>query len=88
MTWAEGTQITAEDLMLPVNNQINQLVPQTSELSIPVLNQDLETHLEEQERAIIEKALNETRWNKTAAAKRLGITFRALRYKLKKLDLD
>ena len=88
MTWAEGTQITAEDLMLPVNNQINQLVPQTSELSIPVLNQDLETHLEEQERAIIEKALNETRWNKTAAAKRLGITFRSLRYKLKKLDLD
>jgi len=55
---------------------------------MPVLNQDLETHLEEQERAIIEKALNETRWNKTAAAKRLGITFRALRYKLKKLDLD
>ena len=57
-------------------------------ISMPVLNQDLETHLEEQERAIIEKALNETRWNKTAAAKRLGITFRALRYKLKKLDLD
>ena len=88
MTWAEGTQITAEDLMLPVTNQINHAVPLVSELSMPVLNQDLETHLEEQERAIIEKALNETRWNKTAAAKRLGITFRALRYKLKKLDLD
>tara|TARA_R110000787_G_scaffold117866_1_gene228559 strand:+ start:934 stop:2289 length:1356 start_codon:yes stop_codon:yes gene_type:complete len=88
LTWAEGTQITAEDLMLPVTNQINHAVPQVSELSMPVLNQDLETHLEEQERAIIEKALNETRWNKTAAAKRLGITFRALRYKLKKLDLD
>ena len=34
------------------------------------------------------EALEATRWNKTAAAKLLGITFRALRYKLKKLKLD
>jgi two-component system response regulator PilR (NtrC family) len=34
------------------------------------------------------QALESTRWNKTAAAKKLGITFRALRYKLKKLELD
>jgi two-component system response regulator PilR (NtrC family) len=32
--------------------------------------------------------LQETKWNRTAAAKRLGISFRALRYKLKKLKLD
>ena len=29
-----------------------------------------------------------TRWNKTAAAKRLGISFRALRYRLKKLGME
>jgi two-component system response regulator PilR (NtrC family) len=40
------------------------------------------------ERGAIMKALEETRWNKTAAAKKLGITFRAMRYKLKKLGID
>jgi len=34
------------------------------------------------------KALQETRYNKTKAAQALGITFRALRYKLKKLGID
>ena len=38
-------------------------------------------------RAILQ-ALKDTRYNKTAAAKKLGITFRALRYKLKKLGID
>ncbi|TAL91683.1 MAG: hypothetical protein EPN71_11975, partial [Rhodanobacter sp.] len=28
------------------------------------------------------------RYNKTATARKLGITFRALRYKLKKLGID
>ncbi len=47
---------------------------------------DLEGYLESIERQAIEKALEATRWNKTAAAKRLGgISFRALRYRLKKL---
>ncbi len=50
--------------------------------------QGLEEYLEGIERGIITHALESTRWNKTAAAKELGITFRALRYKLKKLDLE
>ena len=49
---------------------------------------DLESYLEGIERQTIEKALEATRWNKTAAAKRLGISFRALRYRLKKLDME
>ncbi|MGM0954238.1 MAG: sigma-54-dependent transcriptional regulator [Pseudomonadota bacterium] len=49
---------------------------------------DLENYLEGIERQAIEKALEATRWNKTAAAKRLGISFRALRYRLKKLGMD
>ncbi|MCB1636335.1 MAG: hypothetical protein KDI51_17235, partial [Xanthomonadales bacterium] len=32
--------------------------------------------------------LEECRYNKTAAAKKLGITFRAMRYRLKKLGID
>ena len=48
----------------------------------------LEEHLEAIERRLITQALEDNRWNKTAAAKDLGITFRALRYKLKKLEME
>ncbi|MEX0618881.1 MAG: sigma-54 dependent transcriptional regulator [Pseudohongiellaceae bacterium] len=48
----------------------------------------LERHLETIEIKAIEKALVETRWNKTAAAKKLGMSFRSLRYRLKKLGLE
>ena len=51
-------------------------------------DQSLEDYLEQIERKEIEQALLDTKWNRTAAAKRLGISFRALRYKLKKLGLD
>ena len=43
---------------------------------------------EQLERAAIQKALEENRWNRTRTAAQLGITFRALRYKLKKLGMD
>jgi two-component system, NtrC family, response regulator PilR len=48
----------------------------------------LEKHLEKIEREAIEKALHESRWNRTAAAKKLGMSFRSFRYRLKKLGLD
>jgi two-component system response regulator PilR (NtrC family) len=48
----------------------------------------LDTYISNLEREAIMKALQDTRYNKTAAAKKLGITFRALRYKLKKLGID
>jgi len=44
--------------------------------------------LEHIERDAILKALEQTRYNKTAAARLLGITFRALRYRLKKLGIE
>jgi len=48
----------------------------------------LEDKLEDMERESIIKALEQTRYNKTAAAKLLGISFRALRYRIKKLGLE
>ena len=48
----------------------------------------LEQHLEIIERDIISMALEQTRWNKTAAAKKLGMSFRSFRYRLKKLELE
>ena len=44
--------------------------------------------LEDVERAAILKALETARYNKTAAAKALGMTFRALRYRIKKLGIE
>jgi two-component system response regulator PilR (NtrC family) len=44
--------------------------------------------LEELEREAIVKALEAARYNKTAAAKALGMTFRALRYRIKKLGIE
>ena len=40
------------------------------------------------EKSQILEALEQTRWNRTAAAKQLGMTFRQLRYRIKKYDLD
>lgn len=57
-------------------------------IPVPEGEIDLENYLEGIERQAIEKALEATRWNKTAAAKRLGISFRALRYRLKKLGME
>jgi two-component system response regulator PilR (NtrC family) len=48
----------------------------------------LESQLQDMERDAIVQALEQTRYNKTAAAKLLGISFRQLRYRIKKLGLD
>src|SRR5450631_575497 len=48
----------------------------------------LGNHLEDVERDAIRKALEQTRYNKTAAAKVLGMSFRALRYRIKKLGIE
>ncbi len=48
----------------------------------------LESYLEDIEKKALSNALEENRWNKTATAKQLGLTFRSLRYRLKKLGLE
>ena len=48
----------------------------------------LGSQLESIERDAIVKALEKTRYNKTAAAKLLGMSFRALRYRVKKLGIE
>jgi two-component system, NtrC family, response regulator PilR len=48
----------------------------------------LGAQLEDIERDAIVKALEKTRYNKTAAAKVLGMSFRALRYRIKKLGIE
>jgi two-component system response regulator PilR (NtrC family) len=48
----------------------------------------LGSQLEGVEREAILRALEKTRYNKTAAARLLGMSFRALRYRIKKLGIE
>ena len=48
----------------------------------------LGAQLEQIERNAIQQALEQTRYNKTAAARVLGMSFRALRYRIKKLGIE
>lgn len=49
---------------------------------------NLTGYLKDQEKEIILEVLEQTKWNRTAAARLLGVSFRTLRYRLKKLGLD
>jgi len=54
----------------------------------PATDLPLPAYLEEIERRRIVQALEQTRWNRTAAAELLGVSFRTLRYRLKKLNIE
>jgi two-component system response regulator PilR (NtrC family) len=82
-TLCENKLIEASDLRLAEGNC-------AAEGGVPDLTQidNLEAYLENVERQLLLQALEETRWNRTAAAQRLNLSFRSMRYRLKKLGLD
>jgi two-component system response regulator PilR (NtrC family) len=53
-----------------------------------VIPSDLQRHLDNQEREILIQALQETGFNRTAAAARLGISLRQMRYRIARLNID
>ncbi|MFI8744895.1 sigma-54-dependent transcriptional regulator [Pseudomonas sp. NPDC077186] len=83
-TLCEDDQISAADLRLADAGGPSGEAGETSLAQID----NLEDYLEGIERKLIMQALEETRWNRTAAAQRLGLTFRSMRYRLKKLGID
>ncbi|QDP72896.1 sigma-54-dependent Fis family transcriptional regulator [Legionella israelensis] len=81
LAMCEGETIHEEDLHIPKKStQISPTLVEDAE--------SLDGFLLEQEKEIILNALEKTKWNRTAAARLLGISFRTLRYRLKKLNLD
>ena len=48
----------------------------------------LQEYLDRVEKEAILEALEKTRYNRTAAAKLLGITFRAMRYRMERLGIN
>ena len=82
VTMCEGATIQLGDLRLPQTAPPDHVQPGPDE------NLQLDEYLNQIERRKISEALEQVRWNKTAAAKKLGISFRALRYRLQKLGME
>ncbi|POA79232.1 sigma-54 dependent transcriptional regulator [Pseudomonas sp. DP16D-R1] len=82
-TLCENKQIEASDLRLAEGN----CAIEGGLLDLTQID-NLEAYLENVERQLILLALEETRWNRTAAAQRLNLSFRSMRYRLKKFGLD
>jgi two-component system response regulator PilR (NtrC family) len=84
---AEGSVIEDIDLPRPEAEaySLDAGAPLRSE--IPAEGVDLETVLNEHERAYILAALRQTGGNMAQAAKLLGLSYRSIRYKVKKLKV-
>jgi len=94
---ADGDVLTRDDLRLPQDDMGGTdpvaddpaaiggagSQPATAGEDLP-----LEDKLGEIEKQAIIKALEATHWNRTAAARRLGMTARSLRYRLSKLGIE
>ncbi|MBK6805115.1 MAG: sigma-54-dependent Fis family transcriptional regulator [Betaproteobacteria bacterium] len=78
---ADPQRITAADLHLtPYEDEQDAAMP-------PGEKWPLQDYLDRVERQAINEALEKTRFNRTAAAKLLGITFRAMRYRMERLGI-
>jgi two-component system, NtrC family, response regulator PilR len=88
----DGKTIEVSDLQLPASLEAAAPSPAANIAPAPMArnqnNSALPDALEQIERDAIQTALEACRYNKTKAAAHLGISFRALRYKLKKLDME
>ena len=81
VTLCDGQTITVEDLALRDDPILTPPDAASGKDSLP-------EHMQDMERQAIREALEKARYNKTRAAQLLGMSFRALRYKIKKLDIE
>ncbi|NOX76399.1 MAG: sigma-54-dependent Fis family transcriptional regulator [Gammaproteobacteria bacterium] len=94
MTLCDDNTVRARDLQLPGSPPPSPAQPTDTTIPPPMPGPldsgriHLEEHLGDIEKRAILQALEQTKYNKTAAAKLLGLSFRALRYRLKKLGLE
>jgi two-component system response regulator PilR (NtrC family) len=81
----DGEKISAADLHITedAGSSSTGAINASGERTLP-----LHEYLDQLERQQILKALEQTKYNKTAAAKVLGVSFRSLRYRLDRLGID
>ena len=82
-----GPDTEPDTLPTPLAHQRRGLLAQapTLENGLP---EDLQDHLDQHERQILVKALQESGYNRTAAATRLGLSLRQIRYRIARLNID
>lgn len=86
-----GTAILAEPLP---SGPMQQADPASAAATVvharpaPAVPRDLQSYLDEQERQILVRALQETGFNRTAAAARLGLSLRQIRYRIARLGIS
>ena len=87
---AESNMLEAEDLHLPANGGITLMtVPTAFDAQVVQRSMPVSEHNDEvDEKDQILKVLDETRWNRSEAARRLGMTLRQLRYRLQKWGME
>ncbi len=78
-----GDEIGVDDLQLSPHSLSEESASAALEGGLP-----LQEHLDRVEKQAILDALQKTRFNRTAAAKLLGVTFRSLRYRMERLGLN
>jgi two-component system, NtrC family, response regulator PilR len=99
LAFSNGELILVEDLglrpsmLVDVANEKSDSAPVTNAqpIAIPAnseVTDCLPDYLDQIERDMIVRALELTVQNRTAAAKRLGISFRALRYRMQRLNMN
>ncbi|CAM8669615.1 AtoC Response regulator containing CheY-like receiver, AAA-type ATPase, and DNA-binding domains [Comamonadaceae bacterium] len=97
LPYSDSTPSPLEDQALPVRAQPapdqGAGLPRPLEQAVapvvaPEIPADLQGHLDAQERDILIRTLKETRFNRTAAANRLGISLRQIRYRMDRLRID
>lgn len=100
ITLSDDELIEIQQLQSSATRKVAHLTEQSTQVqaqspvklnSIPsnmLPTEGLEQYLEKVEKEVLINALNLTHWNRTLAAKKLGMSFRSLRYRLKKFGLD
>ncbi|SEA99333.1 sigma-54 dependent transcriptional regulator [Variovorax sp. YR216] len=71
-------------VVAPAAAQMAPAAPARAPATVPP---DLQSYLDEQERQILVRALQETGFNRTAAAARLGLSLRQIRYRIARLGI-
>lgn len=89
----DGGLISADDLQIGSIDRPSTPAPAAVSGAAPTdslaeVAGDLDAYLADIERRVLTEALEANRWNRTETARSLGISFRSLRYRMKKLALD
>ncbi len=80
--------VLPEPTVAPVKTAVDETISPMESRRQKLPSEGLENYLAQIEKEVILNALELTHWNRTLAAKKLGMSFRSLRYRLKKFGLD